>query len=68
MKTMHINPAEAVKVFKDIRAKRAIGIHWGTFQLTDEGPMEPPVALKKALHSNNLGAELFQAVPIGSTF
>ncbi len=68
MKTMHINPAEAVKVFKDIGAKRAIGIHWGTFQLTDEGPMEPPVALKKALHSNNIGSELFQAVPIGSTF
>jgi L-ascorbate metabolism protein UlaG (beta-lactamase superfamily) len=49
MKSAHINPDEAVKVFSDLGAKYAIGIHWGTFKLTMEPMNEPPNRLKNAL-------------------
>jgi len=36
MRTHHMNPEEAVRAHCDLRARRGIGMHFGTFQLTDE--------------------------------
>ena len=41
MKQAHMNPDEALQVVQDVGAKRAIGMHWGTFALTDEPMAEP---------------------------
>lgn len=49
MSRYHINPEEAVRAKKLLRAKQAIGHHWGTFQLTDEPIMKPIEDLKIAL-------------------
>ena len=68
MKTQHVNPLDAVEIFKDIKAKSAFGIHWNTFVLTAETVDEPPKALSRALQKNNLDAELFQAMNIGATW
>jgi L-ascorbate metabolism protein UlaG (beta-lactamase superfamily) len=43
MKNHHINPEEALQAHFDIRAKQSVGIHWGTFILTDEPLNEPPL-------------------------
>lgn len=52
MKDSHINPAEAVRVMKDVKAKSAIGIHWGTFEgLSDESLDQPPQDLARALQA-----------------
>jgi N-acyl-phosphatidylethanolamine-hydrolysing phospholipase D len=66
MKTQHVNPLDAVEIFKDINAKSAFGIHWNTFVLTAEAVDEPPKALERALQKNGLNAELFQAMDIGA--
>ncbi len=41
MKSSHMNPEEALQVVKDVGATRAIGMHWGTFALTNEPMAEP---------------------------
>lgn len=47
MKPQHINPQEAVQVHRDVQSQASIGIHWGTFCLTDEAMDEPPMVLRK---------------------
>lgn len=49
MKKHHMNPAEAVQAHKDLEAGMSFPMHFGTFQLTDEGIDDPVTDLKKAL-------------------
>ncbi len=67
MKTMHVNPAEAVQVRADLRARRAIGMHWGTFRLTDEPLDEPPAVLATQRAAAGLSQEDFDVMKIGET-
>jgi len=39
--TYHTNPEEALEVCRDLRSKKIIGMHWGTFVLSLEPIMEP---------------------------
>jgi len=68
MKSAHINPEEAVRVFNDLGAKYAIGIHWGTFKLTLEPMNEPPNRLKKALKAAGLDSQIFRTLKHGETW
>lgn len=68
MKRSHTNPDESVQVMLDIGAKRAVGIHWGTFELTDEPLDQPPQDLAKALQSRSLPATRFQTMKHGETW
>jgi len=51
MAESHVNPEDAIKVMLDLEAEKAFGMHWGTFALTDEDTLEPPLRLKAALKS-----------------
>ena len=42
----HTNPEEALDVAKNLNSKKVIGMHWGTFVLSLEPIMEPPVRFK----------------------
>ena len=65
MKDAHVNPEESVQVFQDLQAQQAIGIHWGTFVLTDE-PMEQPLTrLMEALTEQGIDSKRFQALKHG---
>ena len=47
MGTVHLNPEQAVAAAADLRAERVLGVHWGTFDLTDEPLDEPPARLHR---------------------
>ena len=61
MKSQHMNPAEAVEAFRLLNARKAIGHHWGTFQLTDEPIDEPASLLEAALIENSVPQKDFYA-------
>ena len=54
MKDSHLNPDEAIQTALDLNATHAIGMHWGTFMLTDEPVQEPPVLVKNRLKELDL--------------
>ena len=43
----HTNPEEALSIGKNLGSKKVLGMHWGTFVLSLEPIMEPPVRFKK---------------------
>ncbi|KAI0396563.1 Metallo-hydrolase/oxidoreductase [Xylariaceae sp. FL0594] len=51
---MHANPFDSVEIFLDTKCKKAMGIHWGTWVLTYEHPLEPPKLLKEALRRRGM--------------
>lgn len=57
MKDSHCDPKEAVQIHTDIRSKRSVAIHWGTFPLANEHFDEPPAYLKNAVEEANLKAD-----------
>jgi L-ascorbate metabolism protein UlaG (beta-lactamase superfamily) len=67
MASAHMNPAESVRVHVEVGSRRSFAMHWGTFQLTDEGFNAPVIALKEALAGAGLGPADFAAPSIGSS-
>ena len=43
----HTNPEEALSIGRDLKSKKIIGMHWGTFVLSLEPIMEPPKRFKE---------------------
>jgi L-ascorbate metabolism protein UlaG (beta-lactamase superfamily) len=68
MKTNHINPEEAVRIFEMLKPAQALGMHWGTFQLTFEAMNDPPRRLEALKRARGIAAERFVATEVGQTF
>lgn len=67
MREQHINPDEAVQVHIDLGAKRSVGMHWGTFALTDEALDQPPLDLALAKRAKGVSDAAFFLMKIGET-
>ncbi|MDI9408384.1 MAG: MBL fold metallo-hydrolase [Candidatus Pacebacteria bacterium] len=67
MKRSHTNPAEAVQVRQDVKAKQAFGIHWGTFAMADEPLDQPPQFLAKARADAGISEDQFFVFKHGQT-
>ena len=42
----HTNPEEALSIGRELKTKKVLGMHWGTFVLSLEPIMEPPKRFK----------------------
>ncbi|KAI7877456.1 Metallo-hydrolase/oxidoreductase [Lichtheimia hyalospora FSU 10163] len=67
MSTIHCSPEDAVRVHEDVKSKRSIGIHWGTFVLTDEDVSEPPRRLRDAMKKRGHDEHDFSVLKLGET-
>ena len=53
-RNVHMGPDEAVKVFRDLRAKWLVPMHYGTFKLSFEAMDEPPRWLREIAHRDGI--------------
>jgi L-ascorbate metabolism protein UlaG (beta-lactamase superfamily) len=61
----HIGPIEAVEVFERLGAANALAVHWGTFQLSEEGINDPPDLLRATLARRGIAPARFRAIEVG---
>jgi L-ascorbate metabolism protein UlaG (beta-lactamase superfamily) len=68
MASNHMNPSDAVRALRILRARSALGYHWGTFKLTDEGIGQPVHDLAVALKKEGIPAQRFTALRPGQVW
>jgi L-ascorbate metabolism protein UlaG (beta-lactamase superfamily) len=68
MKDQHVNPDEAVQIMMACGARQGLGVHWGTFQLTNEARFAPKEALAEALGHHGIAPERFVALEPGDVW
>jgi N-acyl-phosphatidylethanolamine-hydrolysing phospholipase D len=66
MRAHHLNPEEALRAASDVGAKHVLGVHYGTFDLTDEPFDEPPSRLHAAASAQGRDTTVWTP-PIGET-
>jgi L-ascorbate metabolism protein UlaG (beta-lactamase superfamily) len=59
MGAQHTDPAEAVAIMQHLDARLALGIHWGTFKLTDEPREDPLHQLSRSMAQQNIDPSRF---------
>jgi N-acyl-phosphatidylethanolamine-hydrolysing phospholipase D len=73
MERVHVNPEEAVRVYRDVTDAHPavhplmLGIHWGTFRLTDEPVDEPPRRTAELWREAGLSDERLWIARFGET-
>jgi L-ascorbate metabolism protein UlaG (beta-lactamase superfamily) len=67
MGAVHVNPEEAVQIARDLNARRVVAMHWGTIELTDEPPFEPPERFRTAARAAGYGDDQTCILRIGET-
>ena len=67
MAPVHMNPAEAVEAHIALGSAQSVGMHFGTFQLTDEAIDAPLHALDAARTANGIAPDDFVTHGFGET-
>jgi L-ascorbate metabolism protein UlaG (beta-lactamase superfamily) len=67
MRRNHVDPAEAVRAHLDLGARRTLGMHFGTFQLTDEAIDAPVQGLREARDRAGVAEAEFDVLAFGET-
>jgi N-acyl-phosphatidylethanolamine-hydrolysing phospholipase D len=67
MRFTHTTPEEAVQAFEDLRGRTLLGIHWGTFDLSEEPLGEPPGRMLAEASRRGIPPERAWILKIGET-
>ncbi len=68
MAQSHMDPAQTVEAFRQLRAKRLMAVHWGAFRLGDEPVYLPPLDLAREMEKAGLADRLVHLEPGQSVF
>ena len=67
MHASHATPEEAIQMAQDLKARRVVGMHWGTVVLTQEPPLEPPERFVAAGERAGYDKDAVWVMKIGET-
>lgn len=67
MGPVHTDPYQAVKAHIDLKSKLSIGMHYGCFQLADDGYKSPAADLEKGMSELKIPKDEFQLMNEGQT-
>ena len=56
----HVKPSESIQIALDLGVTRSVGMHWGTFILTDEDILEPAQLIDQELKRLSLPEDFFR--------
>ena len=65
MQASHATPEEAIGIAREIGAKAAVGMHWGSIMLTPEDPFEAPGRFKRAALEQQFGEDNAWVMQVG---
>jgi len=63
----HTTPEEAISIGLDVNANNLLGMHWGTIEMSDEPPWEPPKRFRAAAQKADIPPERAWIMKIGET-
>jgi L-ascorbate metabolism protein UlaG (beta-lactamase superfamily) len=64
----HVDPEEAWRIFEILGARTALGVHWGTVQLTFEAIGDPPRRIAALRRARGVPPERFVVTEVGRAF
>jgi N-acyl-phosphatidylethanolamine-hydrolysing phospholipase D len=67
MHFVHLNPEEAIQAAVDLGAHRVVAMHYGTFDLTEEPPGEPPRRFRRAAARRGFGSDRAWTLNVGES-
>jgi L-ascorbate metabolism protein UlaG (beta-lactamase superfamily) len=67
MLRQHLSPEQAIAAFQSLGARVLVGMHWGTFKLTDEPLDEPPQRLEAERIRLGIPPERARVMALGET-
>jgi len=67
MDFQHLDPAQALRAFRELRARTLFPMHWGTFELTDEPPDEAPREMRRQLAAEAVREDEVALLSVGET-
>lgn len=68
MQPIHNSPQDAVQMFLDLNAQKAVASHFGTFNLAWESAEEPVAGLRLAFEQRDVSAADFLVLQEGEPF
>ncbi|HEY5832905.1 MAG TPA: MBL fold metallo-hydrolase [Streptomyces sp.] len=67
LRAVHTDPEEAVRAFLDVGAAAMAPMHWATFLLSSEPPLEPLTRLLSAWEAARLPRDALWDLPVGAS-
>jgi L-ascorbate metabolism protein UlaG (beta-lactamase superfamily) len=67
MRPQHVDPADALRIHRDVGARQSLGVHWGTFELADDALDDAPQALAAARREAGMADAEFFVLRVGET-
>ncbi len=67
MRSSHLDPEEAIRAASDLGAERAMAMHYGTFDLSDEPLDEPPERFRAAAAAAGFAPDATWVFDVGET-